>query len=141
MEHRHGKRIAIDQGAVIDARPRAVGRGRVVDISLTGLYVRTTLVLPVLARVRLRFVARTGDVLSRQRIGAYVARRGPDGLGLAWAELDPSVRVLLLASLRRWRSSGPAPTASAPHDPSHSVRAPAFDSTSHYGGAPTPARG
>ncbi|MGA2564613.1 MAG: PilZ domain-containing protein [Steroidobacteraceae bacterium] len=89
MEHRWGQRIPADIGVRISARPGMIGVGRILDLSVSGAWIRTRLKLSVLAGVVIVFdstPARKHEALS---IDAYVTRTSREGFGVEWYELDP----------------------------------------------------
>jgi len=89
MEHRWGKRIPAEIGVRISARLGMIGEGRILDLSVSGAWIRASLNLSVLARVMVVFdsaPARKHEALS---IGAYVTRTSRGGFGVEWHELDP----------------------------------------------------
>lgn len=95
MEHRWGRRLAIDLKVRLDCRPNAIGTGRMVDASLSGCFVTTDLHLPPLTRVRVQFQGPfwRGD---RRAVEGYVVRPTPEGLGIEWHEFAPPEIAALL---------------------------------------------
>jgi hypothetical protein len=103
MEHRWGKRSALDIGVRLCLRSGVVGTGRIANASLSGALVHTTCrLLPFhLVIVELENSARHNPP---QRIGAYVVRVAPDALGLEWCDFAPPAIATLLARANAVRS-------------------------------------
>lgn len=100
MEHRGGGRRAVSADVILDCRPAGLLRGRVKDISIGGMFVK----LPTIPRmsnrrVRVIFVRRQHRVSRIYRVHAAVTRRGQDGAGLMFNDLNPNAFYALLAIL------------------------------------------
>jgi hypothetical protein len=89
MEHRWGKRIAVDIGVRISAWPSTIGVGRIVDVSMSGAWIRAHLNLSVLSRVMIILDSSPAGKQQPSSIGAYVTRTSREGFGVEWYELDP----------------------------------------------------
>lgn len=84
MEHRWGNRIPVNIGVRISARPSTIGVGRILDLSMSGAWIRAHLNLAVLSRVMVVLdstPARKHEALS---IGPYVTRTSREGFGVQW---------------------------------------------------------
>jgi hypothetical protein len=97
MEHRWGKRSALDVAVRLRRGSGAVDTGRIANASLSGVFVRTTTRLPVFTRVLVELDGSGARQSAPERIPAYVVRAAPDGLGLEWSEFAPSAVDLLSA--------------------------------------------
>jgi PilZ domain len=97
MEHRWGKRSALDIGVRLRLGSGAVDTGRLVNASLSGAFVRTGHCLPGFTRVVVELDRGAARQSVPQRIPAYVVRVAPDGLGLEWSEFAPPAIATLLA--------------------------------------------
>jgi hypothetical protein len=89
MEHRWGSRIAVDIVVRISARPSTIGVGRILNLSLSGAWIRAHLNLSVLSRVMVVLDSTPARKHEAPSIGAYVTRTSRDGFGVEWYELDP----------------------------------------------------
>jgi len=89
MEHRWGNRITVDLGVRISARSRMIGVGRILDLSVSGAWIRARSNLPLLARVMLVVDSPVALEHRQTGIGAYVTRTSQEGFGVEWYELDP----------------------------------------------------
>jgi hypothetical protein len=89
MEHRWGSRIAVDIAVRISARPSTIGVGRILDLSMSGAWIRARLTLPVLSRVIVIVHSSQARKHEAASLGAYVTRTTREGFGVEWCELDP----------------------------------------------------
>ena len=89
MEHRWGKRSALDVGVRLRLGSGVVDMGRLVNASLSGAFVRTGYCLPAFTRVVVELDSGAARQSAPQRIPAYVVRVATDGLGLEWSEFAP----------------------------------------------------
>lgn len=90
MEHRWGKRIPVDIGVRISARPSTIGVGRIMDLSMSGAWISAHLNLPLLAHVMVILDSTHARKHEAPSIGAYVTRTSREGFGVEWYELDPA---------------------------------------------------
>jgi hypothetical protein len=104
MEHRWGRRIPVDISVRLSCRPYAVGLGRMLDLSVSGAFIQTSLKLPLLARVHVEIEPPQGVGGQIHRVAACVVRRNANGFGLEWYELAPrTVREILVSGPRDLR--------------------------------------
>jgi hypothetical protein len=114
IEHRWGTRVAADFSVGIDGYPFARAAGRCLNVSASGMFVRTAFKTPGQGRVKLH-LSRAGKEESVW-LWASVTRIAPDGIGfgfddfrpkelLAWLAPDPGARTL--------EAAANAPTANA----------------------------
>jgi len=101
MEHRWGERTSIARTVRLSSLPCAIGAGRFRDVSMSGAFVETRLLVPLLACVHIEF-----DLPSRPdkrySIPGYVMRQDENGIGIEWIELAPfAVLELLKAGFSR----------------------------------------
>lgn len=103
MEHRCGQRISTDVPVSLIALPAAIGAGRVLNMSSTGAFIQTRLVVPVLTLVYLEApgVPRRGGL--SERVPACVVRQCVSGMGVEWFDVAP--HWLLIKSIERERDS------------------------------------
>ncbi len=87
MEHRWGKRHAIDLPVSFTLQSGRRGVGRVLNISTTGAYVQTEIPLRILTLIEL-FIE--GGVPRGARFRGCVMRRDQGGVGLEWETPIPS---------------------------------------------------
>jgi hypothetical protein len=105
MEHRWGKRSALDIGVRLRLSSGAVDTGRLVNASLSGAFALTRHCLPGFTRVVVELDSGAARQSAPQRIPAYVVRVASDGLGLEWSEFAPPAIATLLARTRPATSS------------------------------------
>jgi PilZ domain len=89
MEHRWGKREPTNV-AVNFVVYGTTGAGRVLNVSLTGAYLETSIPPRLLSVIYLQ-LARTASAAA-ERIAATVVRRDPWGVGLEWSESETETR-------------------------------------------------
>jgi hypothetical protein len=90
MDHRWGQRVAVDLAVQLLCHPRTIAVGRLMNVSVSGAYVRTGLIPALLAPVRiLGFLSET-EGMRREAIEGYVVRREREGFGIEWFELAPA---------------------------------------------------
>src|SRR3954469_23109901 len=101
MDHRWGQRVTVDLAVQLLCHPRTIAVGRLMNVSVSGAYVRTGLVPALLAPVRiLGFLSET-EGTRREAIEGYVVRREREGFGIEWFELAPAgICRFLLASTK-----------------------------------------
>ena len=93
MEHRWGQRLTLNVRVRLTCLPHAIGFGWMTDVSISGAFVRTGLVLPALARVHLALGWHDrNDRLQypTQPVSAHVVRNAKHGIGIEWGELAPA---------------------------------------------------
>jgi hypothetical protein len=91
MEHRWGRREPTDV-AVNFVLYGTTGTGRVLNVSLTGAYLETSIPPRLLSVVYLQLVGAAAADGEAQRIAASVVRRDPWGVGLEWCESEGVLR-------------------------------------------------
>lgn len=106
MEHRWGMRRPLGIDVIVDYRPAAMGHGRVADASVSGLFVKTSLQLPLHARVKLAFGTREPGATRLHRLEAVVVRSTPDGVGLMYLQFNPREHAALLSLTGRDNATG-----------------------------------
>jgi hypothetical protein len=109
MDHRWGMRVAVDHGVQILCRPRTVGVGRLVNISVSGALVLSGFIPPLLARVAVAGPANDPAGPLWESIEGYVVRHQRDGFGLEWVELAPVGICTMLVESARGRGRGASP--------------------------------
>jgi PilZ domain-containing protein len=96
MEHRWGTRVRRDVPVKIICAPAAVGAGRLVNLSVSGGFVKSALVPKLMAHVQL--LADTGARPEQpfEALEGHVVRQTRSGFGLEWIELAPEAVCRLL---------------------------------------------
>ena len=91
MEHRYGVRYpsAIDV-FVRSHSGRLAARGRLLDVSISGAFVSTSVSIPALSSITLEVISVVNSVRRWRPIEAQVIRRTDRGLGIEWKELTPA---------------------------------------------------
>ena len=94
MEHRWGRRVPADLDVQIFADPASAGWGRLRDISISGGFIETALMIPALSTLCLTVPAtrRTGIRI----VYAIVVRGDTDGIGVEWLDGDSDVIATLM---------------------------------------------
>jgi hypothetical protein len=90
MEHRWGQRIALDLPVRLKARPLALGVGRVRNLSLSGAWVGTELMLAPGTLVHLSVELSGLAIEAAAAVEACVVRCEGTGIGVEWCELAPA---------------------------------------------------
>jgi uncharacterized protein (DUF58 family) len=104
MEHRWGERLKVALPVRIDAACGLVGAGLVVNFSVSGAFIATTLPVRLLSQVRVNFVL--GGRTARLRRGndatfeGQVVRRSATGFAIEWCEFGTD-EVVALANYNR----------------------------------------
>lgn len=100
MEHRWGRRIAVDLGVTLHSRSTGRVRGRLRDLSSGGAFVHVPAVLTPNSRAEMVFtVRRDGGTAQIHRFDAVVSRIGAHGVGLMFLQFDPKKLSSLLHRL------------------------------------------
>jgi len=90
MDHRWGQRVAVDLAVQLQCHPRTVAVGRLMNVSVSGAFVRAGVVPALLAPVRILGFLSEHEGVRREAIEGYVVRRGRGGFGIEWFELAPA---------------------------------------------------
>lgn len=118
MEHRWGMRHAVNWPVLLGVDRRSV-TGKMLNVSLSGAYVKTPLRLPAPALLRLS-VNPASDFAWHLEEPVLVVRRDGEGLAIEWQEdVAPAWLDALRAALltpRGLRGSAPAPRARLPYE-------------------------
>ena len=91
MEHRWGRRIAVEIPIRIGAMLFSTKRALITNLSLSGAFIKTHVDLRVLSHLQVVL-----DIPGRPRreavsVMGYVARKAEDGIGVEWVDFAPSV--------------------------------------------------
>ena len=86
MEHRWGSREATDVAVRFLVFPSQIGAGRVLNISVSGAFLETTLTLRRMSLVYLEPVVWSSSKGRAKRIVGSVVRADSTGVGLEWCE-------------------------------------------------------
>ncbi len=97
MDHRWGVRRSLNLRVQLVGRAGLAVSGLVTDISLSGAFVRTELLLPVQMQVQVVLVDQPRSSARPVDLVAYVIRHGRNGIGLEWWNLAPAVLHRILA--------------------------------------------
>ena len=110
MEHRWGSRVGVDIPVRITAHKFAVRLGRLVNISVSGAYIRAELEVRMLARIEVSIELPRRAKHEAPAIAAYVARKLRDGIGIEWCQFAPppiSELLQYVSARRHTRSRKP----------------------------------
>lgn len=115
MEHRWGQRVAVDVAVRIAARRYKVRAARLVDLSVSGAYIKVAADLRLLSRVQVAIALPHRFAHPTPVVPAYVARKYRDGVGVEWCDLAPKpvVELLRYAALHRREHPGAIPSERA----------------------------
>jgi len=83
MEHRFGQRFRCGSAVRVSSGSSLTGRGRLVNVSLSGAFLETALDLPLLATIS---IARDGNCPRDVELLASVVRKDSRGVGVEWCE-------------------------------------------------------
>ncbi|MEO8308788.1 MAG: PilZ domain-containing protein [Pseudomonadota bacterium] len=89
MDHRWGARSPVHLDIRLVCQPGAITAGWLENVSISGTFVRTKLVVPLLSPVRVIVVDRLPLGRRSIELPAYVIRRDREGMGLEWSNLAP----------------------------------------------------
>jgi hypothetical protein len=121
MEHRWGKRFAVDLAVRVAGKPYNVRMGRLLDLSVSGAYINVSADLHLLSRVQIAIIALPQRfVHPTPMVAAFVARKSKDGIGVEWCEHAPKPVLELLRYIAAHRPEGRRTAA-----PAHPESAPA----------------
>ncbi len=90
MDHRWGQRVAVDLAVQLLCHPRTIAVGRLMNVSVSGAFVRTGIVPALLAPVRILGFLSEHEGVRREAIEGYVVRRERGGFAIEWFELAPA---------------------------------------------------
>src|SRR5580692_11404827 len=97
MDHRWGQRQATNLAVQVVARSGRTGAARVVNVSLTGAYLETSVRFRLNTLVYLAPFVPGNSAAGSKRIAAHVVRHDALGVGLEWCEaLSKGVQIDLL---------------------------------------------
>jgi hypothetical protein len=97
MEHRWGQRKPAYQGVRILTAGGIAARGHILNVSISGAFIRTPLPAPILSVVRVALVADNRSRVSATAT-AQVVRKTAEGLGLEWCEHAPKIVEALMTT-------------------------------------------
>lgn len=101
MEHRWGRRIAVDIGVTLHCRPAGRLRGRLRNLSGGGAFVHVPTPLALHARIEMVFTSRHGGTAQIHRFETAVSRTTAQGVGLMFLHYDPKTLSALLMRLEQ----------------------------------------
>ena len=99
MDHRWGERIQVDFPVRLTAHPFAKRDGRLTDLSVSGAYIKTSVLIRLRSRLEVTLLASPWARHEAVVVEAYVARRYREGLGIEWCEFAPTPVGSLLHSV------------------------------------------
>ena len=100
MEHRWGERLKVELPVRIWTSYGKVGTGGILDVSVSGAFVATSLPIALFSPLYVIFPAtrsEDGSTASR-RFMAHVVRKAPVGLGIEWFDFATEDLVALTGS-------------------------------------------
>lgn len=96
MEHRWGLRSAVDQAVHVWAPNGVAARGQLLNISISGALVRSSLPVQVLGRVKFRVTTSNCRGKPKWTAEAQIVRVENDGFAVEWCEFaPPAVRAVI----------------------------------------------
>lgn len=111
MEHRWGKRVAVDVGVSLYYRPLGRLRGRLHNLSSSGAFVQTPHPLPMNARVEIAITSGADGTAQIHRLEGVVIRTTSSGVGVMFFQFH---RQEFEALLPRLQANATWPTPAAP---------------------------
>jgi len=96
MEHRWGKRLAVDIPVRLSLPLLSAKRGRLTNVSLSGGFITTLVDVRILCRLLVAFEGPWRSQHDAITVAAYVSRRGEHGFGVEWCEFAPAIVVELV---------------------------------------------
>jgi hypothetical protein len=103
MEHRWGKRLAVDIPVRLSLPLLSAKRGRLTNVSLSGGFITTPVDVRILCRMLVAFDSPWGSQHDAITVPAYVARRDEHGVGVEWCEFAPAIVAELVKNATRGR--------------------------------------
>ena len=91
MEHRWGQRKSAHQPVRLLTVGGIVAHGYLVNVSISGSFVKTPLPASVLSIVQMAFLGENRRSRVFRTVAAQVVRRTAEGLGLEWCEQIPDI--------------------------------------------------
>jgi hypothetical protein len=131
MEHRWGERIAVDIPIKLAVRPYSVRSAHLMNLSLSGAYIKTGFDMRLLARIQVVIELPLRFKHATPVISAYIARKLLDGCGVEWCEFAPQPVLELLrtkpcqhsdAAVPRPHEAGTPPEVAPSRAPRHLKR-------------------
>jgi hypothetical protein len=101
MDHRWGERIQVDFPVRLMTHPFSKRDGRLIDLSVSGAYIQTTVPIRPRSRLEVTLLATPWARHEAAVICAYVTRRYREGVGIEWCEFAPAPVGSLLRSVTR----------------------------------------
>jgi hypothetical protein len=101
MDHRWGERIQVDFPVRLMAHPFAKRDGRLTDMSVSGAYIKTAVMMRPKSRLEVTLLANSWARQEAVVLQAYVARQYREGVGIEWCEFAPSPVGSLLHSVAK----------------------------------------
>jgi len=97
MEHRCGRRSALDVPVRVHLSAGRAVEGRMLNLSLSGAWVRLESRVPALSRVVLEVDEVSLRDARMHLIAGYAVRETGGGIGVEWSEFAPAAVTVLLA--------------------------------------------
>src|SRR5690348_8839379 len=91
MEHRLGTRISISLPVKLHHAGKTPAFGQILNVSLSGAFVRTSANLEPLARIGIVCEGAYSEAAGAPSVTAFVTRVAADGVALEWLEFAPPV--------------------------------------------------
>lgn len=101
MDHRWGERIQLDFPVRLMAHRFAKRDGRLTDLSVSGAYIETSVLIRPNSRVEVTLLTNPWARQEADVVQAYVARRYREGVGIEWCEFAPAPVSFLLRTVAR----------------------------------------
>jgi PilZ domain len=115
MEHRWGERIATDIPIRLTlARSTLIGLGRLINLSLSGALIDTSVELRVFSRIQVVLKPPQFSKTEPANIAAYVTRRHDGAFGVEWVEFAPPA-VTEIVRMTTLRSAASVPQLMQAH--------------------------
>jgi hypothetical protein len=115
VDHRWGPRVAICLPAYLVVPTGRCWCGRLQELSISGAWMDTPIVLPELSRVIVRIPSPDALAHNAATLRAYIARCGRNGLALGWMSLAPPLVAELVAEAAAANRRVDSAPASRPH--------------------------
>ena len=109
MERRWGNRTLLDERVRITREGAVIGFATLHEASISGGFVRTSLLVRNLARIELEIAPLRARKDPTRCVEAFVVRQCPDGFGIEWCEFGPTAIVELLKEPRHYAPHGERP--------------------------------
>jgi hypothetical protein len=96
MEHRWGRRIAVDIPIDVSTLGDSQARAQLANVSFTGALIKADCILRIRSRIQIALKSPTGHESEVLRIAAIVTHKHAEGIGVEWCDMGSTTVTQLL---------------------------------------------